>query len=403
MNENEQQSITLAQPETTAEEIPQAESTPTKKAKKERTPKQIRRRQVIFSTSFTVFFVLLGAAGGYVLYRWLNPEKAVLSGSTTEGVVPTEAEVTKGLSGGTLLTDYQPYQLLNYALHKQAAYPYALTLGRGSATAAGVTQNILSATYSTPDVIYNQNVSSSSIVHTANRFYDYLDGTVHSYHGSTEEDLPTATEVPYTYDDFMQINGKLFQGSYYCTATTDSSEVDDAHPVADRYLSHNKEDYDASEDKTKHHVTGVVIYMIGPRTVKSESIEQNEEGYKIHVELYTDEDKANNTDTTKKINTGTSYYSVQMRTTGGLASRPQFSHSELTFQVDADLNLIASEFKDTYHANVGPISATTNQTLYQYYYHSDTNTFSGIEVNVPQIEDTTFDGFNLLPSEDSEL
>lgn len=368
-----------------------------KKEKLPLTPKQEKKRAILTTSIVVAVSVVVGAAGGYVLFHWLNPERTVLSSGGSEGVVPTKEEIEKSLSSNTLEQDYQPYQLVNYSLHAQASFPYALTLCKGAAVSMGVSQNIQSATYSTPKVVFNQNISSSSVVHTADRYYDYLDGTVHSYKGSTAKDWASAEDVSYTYDDFFQKNGKLFQGSYYCTS--DTSSLSEERPVSDRYLTSDKTVYEQSEEKTKHHICGVVIYLIGPSTVKSSTLTKTSSGYEVTIDLYTDSDVSQNTDTTKRIASGCSYYSVQMRTTGGLASRPPFTSSHLVFTLDSSFYLTSSVFTDAYSANIGFMSASMSQTLTQYYFHSDSETFDSVDVPVPEKGDEDFKGYDLFPAE----
>ena len=368
-----------------------------KKEKLPLTPKQEKKRAILTTSIVVAVSIVVGAAGGYVLFHWLNPERTVLSGGGSEGVVPTKAEIEKSLSANTLEQDYQPYQLVNYSLHAQASFPYALTLCQGAAVSMGVSQNIQSATYSTPKVVFNQNISSSSVVHTADRYYDYLDGTVHSYKGSTAEDWASAKDVSYTYDDFLQKNGKLFQGSYYCTS--DTSSLSEERPVSDKYLTSDPSVYEQSEEKSKHHLCGVVIYLIGPSTVKNSTLKKTDSGYEVTLDLYTDSDVSQNTDTTKHISSGCSYYSVQMRTTGSLASRPPFTSSHLVFALDSSLYLTSSVFTDTYSANIGFMSASMSQTLNQYYFHSDSETFASVDVPVPEKGDEDFKGYDLFPAE----
>jgi hypothetical protein len=374
------------------------------KADEKKTPSKNFKRFIPLAI-VVVLSMGIGAGAGILLYRWNNPDGATLTAAGYEGYVPTQEEMTKSLSAGTLEIDFQSkvYQVVNYSLAMHSKSKYALTIGKAKVLAkAGVTvqQNIQSCTYTTPDVIYNQNVSSSSVVKTANRFYDYLDGKVQCYLESLPDDWKNSSSTEYTYDEYMQKYGKLLSGSYYCTTVRDSSQVTEANPISDRYLSLNEEDYDNSTDDTKHHVNGVVIYLIGPTSVKESSIEKTESGYKVSVDLFTDKDKAEALEEAKKISVGTSYYSVQMRTTGGLNSRPSFSLSHLEFNLDSNLGLVSSYFKDEYSAIVGPISSTTSSEMYQYYFRSESNCMNDVTIAIPNPNDPdTFNGYDLFPQE----
>lgn len=368
-----------------------------------------KKKRHILSTSIIVgVSIVIGAGGGLLLFRWNNPETASLGGTGYEGYVPTEKEVSKSLLSNSVEADYKDkyYQLVNYALSSQANYPYALTIGKATVTAkAGVTveQKIQSCNYTTPEVIYNQNVSSSSVVKTANRFYDYLDGKVSCYLESLPTDwVKKSDPIVYTYDQYLQKYGKLLQGSYYCTTVSDASEVTEANPISDRYFTNKKEEYDSSNDKTKHHVNGVVIYLIGPNSVKASTFKKTDSGYTISLDLYTDKEKKEASDELKKkISLGSSYYSVQMRTTGGLNSRPVFSSTHLDFNLDDKMMLVSSFFHDEYSATVGPISSMTSSDMYQYYFRSENSSINGVELTVPKCDDEdNFKGYQLFPSEE---
>lgn len=374
----------------------------TMKKKKEPATKVFCKNNMVSTIVILSLSILIGAGGGFLFFRWKNPSSAALSGSGSEGYIPTEAEISKSLNNDSLIDDYKDkeYQVINYSLYQHSLAKYALTIGKAKVVSSGVTQSIQSSTYSTPDVIYNQNVSSSSLVKTANRFYDYLDNKVDCYLESLPSDWSKGNSpITYTYDEYMQKYGKLLQGSYYCTATTNSSEVTEATPIADRYLTSDKSVYEANNDKTKHHVNGVVIYMIGPKSIKDANISKSDDSYLVSLDLYTDNDRKNATDSSK-ITTGNSYYSVQMRSTGSLASRPVFSKTHLEFTLDKNLNLVSSYFYDEYTAVVGPINSPATSDMYQYYFQSEDDTFNDVKVSVPSpTDDDIFKGYDLFPKE----
>ncbi|MCR4698792.1 MAG: hypothetical protein K5762_05445 [Bacilli bacterium] len=370
--------------------------TTTKPNKKE----PLHKRKGFWSTTITLTIsVAIGSGAGVLLHNSRN-QTSTSMGSGTEGYIPTTAEINKMAANNTdFVKEYQDkaYELLNYSFIKQASYPYSLTIGKAQVVSSGVTQNIKSTTYATPETIYNQNVSASAIVSTANRFYDHLDGNVECYLQSKPEDwMKGEAAITYSYNEYMQKYGKLLKGSYYCTSVTNSAELTEATPVSDRYLTDTSEEYDASNDKSKHHVNGVVIYMIGPSSVKTSSIIKNDVGYKIDLELYTDEDRK----TISNISTGNSYYSVQMRTTGGLSSRPPFKKSKLEFQLDDDFNLVSSYFYDEYTAQVGGlINSAAVSDMTQYYFHSDSDTFQNVKVSIPKPNaEDNFAGYQLFPN-----
>ena len=361
--------------------------------------KKSKKKETISLIILLSVSILVGAGGGFLFYRWQNPQTASLTGGGSEGYIPSKKEIDDSLKKGSILDDYKEkaYQIVNYSLSMQSKSPYALTIGKASVTSSGVTQKVISSTYVTPDVIYNQNVSSSSLVKTANRFYDYSDGKVHCYLQSVPDDWKNGKEnQTYSYDEYMQKYGKLLQPSYYCTATTDPSELTEAKPISDRFLSLEEAEYEKSSDKTKHHVNGVIIYLVGPKTVKKSVFEKRDSSYFVSLDLFTDQDRKEN----KEALPGNSYYSVQMRATGGLSSRPVFSYSHLEFTLDDSLNLTSTYFYDEYTAVVGPINSPAKSEMYQYYFRSDSNVIQGTQIDVPEYnQQDDFRGYELFPKE----
>ncbi len=344
------------------------------------------KHTIMMSVIFGVSFALIGGFGGYALYTTLHPKTAVVYNASNYGTIPTKNELDTYISKNTLLdtfnTDNKAYSLLNYALFKQAAEKYTLTISKGTVLSSGITQTIESTVYNTPDETFSQNISSSSIVSTANRTYDRHDQKLDTYDCKKKEDWannPTCKNV--TYDSYIQSNGKLNRGNYYCTSSTYSSDC----PITDRYLTNDQSVYEASTEKSKHVVNAVMIYDIGPKTVTSSSVSKTKSGYEIKVEVTPDK--------------GTFKSSVQMKTTGGLASYPKFSSSNLTIQVDEEFNLISHTAVDEYTAVIGPINSPATQNFTSYYFRSDTDTFNDVKVTIPEISDISdFKGYQLFPS-----
>jgi hypothetical protein len=364
-----------------------------KKNKTEKTATQgiepkAKKKTVIISVVIGVLCAGLGGAGGYVLFNAIHPAQDPVTIHITNTKVYSADDVKKSLAAGTLDTDYadKAYEIIAFALDQQADNPYTLTIGKGTVYAAmNINQEIVSATYNSPSRTFNQNVSSSSLVHTAARYYDAKDGKVSSYVCSVPDDWTKSDLKPaeQTYDEFLQAYGKLHQDRYYCTTVTPT----DDKPIPEAYLTSDKATYEASTEKTKHEDNGVVIYAISKSTVQTSALTKNGNGYQVSIEFIP---KA-----------ATSYYAVQMKTTGGLVSRPTFSASSMTVNLDTSLNLIDSVFTDEYHVTVAGITTGTKQVLTQYYFHSQDGTFSdgskSVTVSIPEISDVNFNGYDLFP------
>ena len=282
---------------------------------------------------------------------------------------------------GTVLDNYgggKGYALLKHALNKQAKSAYSLTVGTATVKASIANQEVESATINTPEVTYNQNISSSSFVKTANKFYDYGNDNVTAYLGSTASDWETAEATNYTYDEFIQSHGKLHRGNYYCT--------DCEEQIPDSFLTLDREEFINSTESTKHEINAVIIYDLSTQYITGVSTLANETtgGYTVTLEL---------------ASGAMDYYAVQMEETGGLNGLPTFDPSTIRFELSSDLYPVSSVFNDSYQMKYSIFPLTGTQTMYQWYYHSDTNVFDGVEVTVPDPKDTEFNGYRLLPEE----
>ncbi|MFA6861110.1 MAG: hypothetical protein WCR56_01840 [Bacilli bacterium] len=362
--------------------IAQIDNQTNKKTHKKMTP--ATKKSIIVSCVFAVCFATIGGFGGYFLFGMLHPTGTNAYNGVNYGKVPTTIEVNFAIDKGTLTADYKDtaYSLINYCLSSFSQKQYSLIIGKGSVVSSGVTQTIESGTFATPTETFRQNISSSSFVHTADRNYDQYDGKVVAYNCQTADDWtsnPTSSEL--TYDQYIQTYGKLIRPYYYATTQDYSSD----YPITDRYLSYDYATYKASSDSTKHLVNDVIIYDIGPNTVSSSTIEENDAGYLLTAVLVP--------------NKATFKYSVQMKATGGLGTYPSFSASTISFQVDKELNLVSSTFTDSYTVNVkGILNSTAEATFTQYYFQGSTPTFNDVEVKIPEIGDTDFVGYKLFPT-----
>ncbi|MCI2068635.1 MAG: hypothetical protein LKJ88_03555 [Bacilli bacterium] len=385
----------------TSEEVKPASSesgVKSQKKAKSLTLRQRQRKTVIVACCIGVVSAGLGAIGGILLYRNNHPDVGSINlpvNDNNDNTTPAQkAKLVKAsLDKGTILEDYKdkPYLIYQYASYLQSSSPYALTVGKAVVISSGVESDIQSGTYSSPEAVFNQNISAtnSTLIHidTAFRFYDKKDGNVTAYECKHASDWAAEgikpTEV-YSYDDYIQTYGKLNKGAYYCSDVSTSAVT----PIPDKYLTDDAEVYTQSKDTTKHFVDGVVVYSLFASTVLTSSFTKTEQGY--HLEFDLDPQTAN------------SYYSVQMKKTGNLASYPSFTSSKLTFELGEDLGLISSHFSDKYSVKVSFINSSATQEMTQYYFRSASSSFvSGdktVEVKVPDIADTVFNGLDLYPA-----
>lgn len=354
-------------------ENPEVEATPKTKTKK---------KTIVLSTVFAIIAGLVGGFGGYVLYGVLNPIEDDIIVEYDDAIDYKKIEAA--IDGGNVVDEYsdKAYQIINYSCDKYAKSAYSLTMGKGLVNAAaGVKQNIRSTTYNYPNGFFNQKVSSSSIVNTADRYYD--DGTkIVGYECKKTSEWSSDTKsAEYTYDQYIQAFGKLGRGRYYCVDKTDATEDE----IPEKFLTFDDAEYSACEDATKHERNAVIGYSVTKNSVTSSSIENNDNGgYHVYLEL--------------DIYKAVSFVTVQMKTTGRLSSRPRFSRCYLTFELDNKLNLVSSVFHDEYWVQTG-IQTSASSDLDQIYLTSDTNKFvyegKEVEVKVPTMDEVDFNGYTL--------
>lgn len=358
-----------------------------KKGKKEKKLKKVKnqkapasKKRVFFTSLFlSIITAVVGGMGGYVLFDIFNPTET--NSFVDYNTEYDAAKIQSALAAGSA-NNQKAVDLANYALDLQAKSPYALTIGQGTVNAAaGVKQTIESCTYATPDGIFNQNISDSSMVHTANRFYDDMEKMKTYVCKKPDEWKSSLASKDMTYDEYIQSNGRLIKGEYWISEdTSDASKV-----VPEKYVGTTE-----SKGPKNHRLNGVIIYTLTSGTVTDSSVKKTDGGY--HLSLTLDFEKA------------TFYYTVQMKTTGGLDARPNFTSAMAQFDIDNDGYLVSSIFKDSYRVKTG-ITTNADDEMTQYYFHSDTSTFTNkdgksVEVKIPTMDEKDFVGYQLFPSEE---
>lgn len=290
--------------------------------------------------------------------------------------------VSDSLEKDTLLEDYQnePVSIISYALEKQASYPYSLSMmdGVAKSTTFGIKVNqiIRSANLYTPEENFNQNISTSSLVSTADRFYDKKDGYVLAYNAkksSEWKDMDLSEK--YSYDDYIQKYGKLIKSRYFCKNSDKEGDV-----IPETYQS------DTEKIDECHEVNAISMYRYSKDTILSHELKKTESGYELFMKL--DPNKA------------TVYSKVQMKMTGGLSDYPNFSSSQITYHLDRELNLISADSKDSYEAKMTLILTDIQMESHFTYLHSEDGIFrkGNVEkrVNVPAMEEEIFEGYELI-------
>lgn len=295
-----------------------------------------------------------------------------------------EKTIENSLKNDTLVDDYSSdlNAVINYAVHKQASYTYSLSMMtavcKSKTVGISVDQNIQSANLYTPDVNFNQNISSSSFVKTADRFYDYNKGTIDGYCTKKSSDWKNMTEpTVYTYDNYIQNYGKLIKSEYYCVKSTDEELT-----LPEKYDTDKKDE----ANENSYVVNAICMYRFASSTIKNGTLKKDGSNYTLYLNL--EPDKA------------TAYSKVQMKNTGGLADYPEFESCEMTFSLDSELNLISASETAKYHAKVSVLSTDIEMSSEYVYLHSEDENFTRngktVKVTVPTMSEESFKGYELL-------
>lgn len=257
----------------------------------------------------------------------------------------------------------------NTSLYKLAKAKYFLTYEKQAVIATvGIktTQDIEAVTYASPEVTFNQNISSSSFVHTADRFYDY-GNSIDSYRESTPDKWKNSESKSYTYDQFIQSRGKLLKRLYFLNVDSSSEHRE--------YLT----DDESQVTSTTYQEQAVIGYDIGPKSITSATIQNSGSNYLITIEMdYT-------------TPTGFREMGLQMQMTGGLSGLPNFSSVEIQMTIDKNLNMIKNHSTASYNALIGGINAQCSSESTVYYFTQDEpfKDSSGTELKEPDPHEQT--------------
>lgn len=326
------------------------------------TPKEKKRKKRWrgFITSSIVCTISLGVGVflGYMAYEMFGPKgptvnyNGIFEGYDYQGCSQynSMSDILK-LTGDESIAKKQAVIAANTAFYKISQPKYFLTYEKQVVTAkVGITtnQNIEAMTYASPDVTFNQNISSSSFVQTADRFYDYNDGNVASYRGKVPSDWQNLENVSYTYDELLAERGKLLKRMYYLDVDLDSES-----------RKYKTDDY-SQAGENPYQEQAVIGYDISENTVTNGYIETSGSNYVVTL--------------TMDYTTPTGYKSMglQMQMTGGLQGLPNFSTITIQLTIDANMNLIKTYSTAAYTALTSGINAQCSSESTVYYFTQDT-------------------------------
>lgn len=369
MNEEKKETVEKQEPSLVAKEE--------KKAPVQDKAKKKKSRKWIFPTVLCCVSAGVGVMLGLIGYSMFGSKGPTVNyGDFFAGY--DYASTTKYKSVNDVLNDKslkdskdQAIAVLNSALYKSTLSNYYLAYSKQTVTAkVGVvtTQDIEAVTYASPTVSFNQNISSSSVVHTADRFYDYNDGKVTSYREKLPSDWKNASPNASTYDSFLTERGKLLKRFYYLNIDVNSS--------LRSYKTSNKDEAKEGDYQEQ----SILGYDIGTDSVVDAVLSKDKDNYVVDVSMdYT-------------TPTGFRQMAIQMKMTGGLSDNPSFSSVEMKITLDKDLNLKSSSTSASYNAKIGSLNAQcTSEDSTYYFMQNDPFKDDSGEIKEPKPNEETGD------------
>ena len=225
-------------------------------------------------------------------------------------------EADKGKSATELSMSYSGAELVMIAENNVGKHENAQTIGVGLVNAAmGVKQSIYSSTVKKGDTYFMENLSKSSFVACAKRFYQAND-EVQTYTGEIID------EKSATWNE-----------------TADSS------------LSLEEHDEKWGKDLSRSS-----IYIVSSKTVLSQEVSQDGDNLKIHLSL-------------DPINSVIRYVK-QMVNVSDLAAPPAFHTVDITYTIDQNMNLLQRDINEVYDVtSFGVVSKNTSGHLVEKLYY----------------------------------
>ena len=294
-----------------------------------KTKKKVSKKAIIGYSSLGVSVIAVGIIAGILVGRNVFKYDAYAGMDITDAETDYNEvyEKYKKTDSSKYFSEFNNVELANISLLKLGDYENFYTITEGNVEAAGVKQTIHGTTIKDGNEYFEEAISASSFVKSANRFYQDDDGAVWhkgKYVDINTGDYSSAKKTNYTIDEFNETWGKS--------------------------------------------LTRACIYIVSDKSCLSSTINDNGDGtYTIDVDL----------DPTLSV----LRYVKQMVMTGGLSEAPVFHSVKLTFVVDKDVNLLTFKTNEVYDVHMVIDAKNSKGSL--------TQQFKYEERNIPQLEEVT--------------
>ena len=257
---------------------------------------KLTKKFYILTSIFGTLLVAVGIAGGMIIGQEVfasNIDYGAIDVSSIEDDQIALMKKYERTSSSAYKSTFKPYEFVNISLNKLGEYQSIHKVTTGAVVAAGVTQDIRSNFVKEGDNYFMENLSQSSMVKVAWRFYQDKD-SVEAYKGSL-------------------------------------NNIESAKWKKDSKEDYNLTDYEETWGKTLDKGS---IYIISSKTVTSGDVKETDDGYEVTIEL----------DTSNSV----VRYVKQMMQTSNLSKPPVFHDVKLTYTLDKDLNLLKSVSDESY-------------------------------------------------------
>ena len=299
--------------------------------KKEKKPLK-KRSRIIIAVSVTVACVVIGGIGGYFVGNMVFRSQNAIDYSKYSDLNSYEDDNEallkkfKSSKATDYTKDFKPYEMACIAIEKIKEHDYVIAKTYGEVDAMGVNQTVRATSIKNKDEYFMENISASSMVKTAKRFFQ-KDGVVKTYEGNSVK--------------------------------TESAEWED-NPTSELSLAEH-------EDKWGKDLSRSIIYIISSKTCfDTSTAEKTDKGYTLRLDL--------------SPKYAVLRYVRQMVSISPIKD-PIFHSVQFNLYLDQNLNLLSTEVNESYSV-VMVVTAESVARLKEYYTYDVQTKIPGLHDNM---------------------
>lgn len=295
---------------------------PKNKEQKKKEKKPINKKHVIISVSIIASCLVVGGVGGYFIGRLFFPKSQSIDYSKLNEKEFEDDQIAlmkrySASKASDYTKDFAPYELANIGINKIKEHDFVSSKTYGKVNAMGVEQTVRASSIKNRNEYFLENISASSMVQTAKRFYQ------------KEDKVST------------------FDGGNVSTNRADWKE----NPVSELSLVEH-------EAKWGKDLSRPLIYIISSKTAfDTSTATKNEDGYIVRLDL--------------SPKYAVLRYVRQMVEISPIKD-PIFHSVQLTLSLDKDLNVISSEVEESYSVVMVVTAESVAQLKENYTYDVET-------------------------------